>query len=67
MFIVGIFDIEVTQSADATIAFVYLNGERIGEGTAKRHPNDKNDPAIGETLAVSRALADAISFVDSLS
>ncbi|MGW1071484.1 DUF1876 domain-containing protein [Streptomyces sp. NPDC002537] len=32
-------------------------GPMVGEGTARCHPADENVPAIGDELAVARALA----------
>lgn len=57
----AVIDLDVIQSEDATIAFVSVNGKVIGTGTAKRHPNDAHNPAIGEKLASERAIQDAIN------
>lgn len=57
----AVIDIDVHQTKDATIAFVSVNGQHVGSGTAKRHPNDKHNPEIGHKLAVERAIQDAIS------
>ena len=48
----------VLTGPTATVAEVIMQG-RVYSGSCKLHPNDKNDPAIGTWLAISRALESA--------
>ncbi|PXY29186.1 DUF1876 domain-containing protein [Prauserella sp. PE36] len=55
-------DIDIHEYEDRTRAEARLNTgagtERTGTGTARKHPRDANVPAIGDELAVARAMAD---------
>ena len=48
-------EIYVMHGPTATVAEVRVSGH-IFTGSCKLHPNDDDDPAIGEWLAISRAL-----------
>lgn len=55
-------DIHITEDHDNTHATAVLSRrgttELTGRGDARRNPNDRAIPEIGEELAVSRALED---------
>ena len=54
-------DLSVTEDADHTdaLARVYMCGREFSAwGRARRNPNDPTTPAVGEELAVARALSD---------
>jgi len=51
--------VRMLQDDDATVVELELPGGRKATGSAKRKPGDKRRPVVGETLALSRALANA--------
>lgn len=54
-------EVQVTSMSDGTTTIVQVvcNGQPVGTGVAKRHPNDARNHEIGVTLAASRAFMDA--------
>jgi hypothetical protein len=54
-------DVSVTEDADHTeaLARVHMCGREFSAwGRARRNPNDPTTPAVGEELAVARALSE---------